>query len=1149
MEKSILRKIIMLSKYFVCAFIFQLFFTAVLMASSGHAQLKGLDDITVTVNFNESTLNKVIPELEKQSGFMFTYNKVKVPVDELTVNLAMNKVPLSEVLYEISSQTNLKFVQLDDNIHITRGPKKEVSQPKEVISAVVEITGQVLDPSGLALPGVTVRIKNTTKGTTTDLDGNYSITVNEGETLVFSFMGFNEKEVTIANQAVINIILEENLQSLEEVIVVGYAEQKKETIVGAVAQTNGEVLKRTGGVSNVGSALTGNLPGVITSASTGVPGGESPQIVIRGQNSWNGNSPLILVDGVERPEFFNTMDIASVETISVLKDASATAVFGSRGANGVIIVTTKRGREGKAQITANFSSTMKVVSKLPGKYDSYDAIGVRNRAIENELSANPSGWADYIPYDTQYKYRFPSSLEESERYPNVDWQETLFKDYAMAYNANVGIRGGTKFTQYFASIDFQNEGDLFRDFDNNRGYDPGFNYNRLNFRSNLDFQLTSSTKLQVNLGGSYGIRKTPWGVGNSSSFYSNSFWSAAYANPPDAFIPVYSDGAWGVYTPDDVAAQNSVRILAVSGLQYLTTTQLSTNFVLNQDLGMILKGLNFRGTLAVDNSFIESNRGVNDLYNTPFQKWIDPESGIELFDDIVDSNSRFDFREAVTWGTASGSVGGAQRRLYYQFQLNYAGTIANNHNYSLMGLMSRQQDATGNMIPSYREDWVFRANYDYKKKFLVDYSGAYNGSEKFAPEYRFAFFSSGGIGWVVSEEGFMKSLSFLDFLKVRASYGEVGDDNIGGRFLFMDQWSYGNSSQLGIVGEGGEYSPYTWYRQSSVGNPEVHWETVYKTNIGLEFDILNGMINGNFEYFKDDRKDILMSGDRSIPSYFGTTAPAANLGRVITNGFEFTLGLNHTFENQIRVWADFTMTHAENVVKERDDPELQVAYQKDQGYQLGQYRTHISNGYYSSWDEVYGSTQNNSNDQFKLPGGMQILDFNGDGIIDSFDAAPYGFASVPENTYSTNIGVEWKGLSLYVQFYGVNNVTRDVPLSSLNNRLNRVYEEGSYWSEDNMNPDSPMPRWGALMPGYSNGERYLYDGSYLRLKNAEIAYLFNSNWVRNIGVETFRVYLNGNNLLLWTDMPDDRESNFSSAGYAGAYPTVRRINLGVNVSF
>ncbi|WP_225586735.1 TonB-dependent receptor [Algoriphagus sp. Y33] len=1149
MEKSILRKIIMLSKYFVCAFLFQLLFTAVLMASTGHAQLKGLADVTVTVKFKGSTLNNVIAELENQSGFQFTYNEGKVPVNELRVNLSKTNAPLTEVLLEISSQTNLKFVQLDDNIHITKGAKKTPVKEDIKAAELVEVRGQVLDNTGLALPGVTVRIKNTTRGTTTDVDGEYAIQVNVGETLVFSFIGFVEKEVVVQNQTVIDIVLEEDLQNLDEVIVVGYAEQKKETIVGAVAQTSGEVLKRTGGISNVGSALTGNLPGVITTASTGVPGGENPEIVIRGQNSWNGNSPLILVDGVERPEFFNTMDINSVENISVLKDASATAVFGSRGANGVIIVSTKRGREGKAQITANVSSTVKVVSKLPGKFDAFDAIGVRNRAIENELSANPAGWSDYIPYSIREKYRTPADLAEAERYPNIDWQETLFKDYAMAYNANIGIRGGTKFTKYFASIDFQNEGDLFRKFDNNRGYEPGYNYNRLNFRSNLDFQLTSTTQLQVNLGGSYGVRKTPWGGGDS-----NSFWSAAYANPPDAFMPVYSDGAWGVYAPDDVAAENSVRILAVSGLQYLTKTQLSTNFVLNQDLGMILKGLNFRGTLAVDNSFTEANRGINDLYNTPFQKWIDPVTGAHLYDDVVDSNSRFDFREAVTWGTADGEVvtigaDATQRRLYYQFQLNYAGSFAERHNYSLMGLMSRQQDATGSMIPAYREDWVFRATYDYKNKYLVDYSGAYNGSEKFAPEYRFAFFHSGGLGWVLSEENFMKSISFLDFLKVRASYGEVGDDNIGGRFLFMDQWTYANSAQLGIIGVDGEYSPYTWYSQSTVGNPEVHWETVYKSNIGVEFDIFNGMINGNFDYFKDDRKDILMSGDRSIPSYYGTTAPAANLGRVITKGFEFTIGASHTFANQIRIWGDFSMTHAESMVIDRDDPELQVDYQKDQGYQLGQYRTHINNGYYSSWDELYASTPHNSNDELKLPGGMQILDFNGDGVIDSFDAAPYGYSGVPENTYSTNLGIDWKGLSLYVQFYGVNNVTRDVPLSSLNNRLNRVYEEGSYWSEDNTDPDAPMPRWGALMPGYSNGQRFLYDGSYLRLKNAEIAYLFNSDWVRKIGVETFRVYVNGNNLLLWTDMPDDRESNFSSAGFAGAYPTVRRINIGLNVTF
>lgn len=261
MEKSILRKIIMLSKYFMCAFLFQLFFTAVLMANTGHAQLKGLSEVNVTVKFNGSTLNKVITELENQSGFQFTFNKAMVAMNELKVNMSKRNAPLSEVLLEISSQTNLKFVQLDDNIHITNGPKKPIAVEEVKPPSVIEVTGQVLDYTGLALPGVTVRIKNTTRGTTTNLDGEYTIDVNEGETLVFSFIGFVEKEILVSNQTVINITLEEDLQSLEEVIVVGYAEQKKETIVGAVAQTSGEVLKRTGGVSNVGSALTGNLPG------------------------------------------------------------------------------------------------------------------------------------------------------------------------------------------------------------------------------------------------------------------------------------------------------------------------------------------------------------------------------------------------------------------------------------------------------------------------------------------------------------------------------------------------------------------------------------------------------------------------------------------------------------------------------------------------------------------------------------------------------------------------------------------------------------------------------------------------------------------------------------------------------------------------
>lgn len=1017
------------------------------------------------------------------------------------------------------------------------------------------ITGTVTDSedkdSG-GIPGVSIVLKGTNTGTVTNANGEYSIEAPSSESvLVFTSIGFKTQEVRVGELSVINIKMVTDVSTLSEIVVVGYGEQRKETVVGAVTQTSGATLLRTGGVSNVGAALTGNLPGLVTMASTGMPGEENPQIIIRGRSTWNNNAtPLILVDGVERPEFFKVMDISAVESISVLKDASATAVFGSRGANGVIMITTKRGRAGKAEITATVNSTLKMVSKLPGKKDSYDAMQVRNQAIEYELSQNPASWNDIIPQQVIDKYRYPANAEEAERYPNVDWQNVLFKDVAMAYNANVGIRGGTDQAKYFANIDFQNESDLFRDINNGRGYEPGYAYNRLNFRNNLDLQITPSTKLLTNLAGTYAIRKSPWGGGNDYNF-----WIAAYNNPPDIIIPRYSDGIWGYYSPNNAVGQNSVRILSISGLEYTTTASISTNLTLEQSLDKLVKGLNVKGTLAVDNTFVESDRGVNDLYNAIQEKWIDPETGQVFLRQTFEANSGFDFYDAgASWSPTAGVVDNwaSNRRLFYQGQVNYATTLADDHKLTLMGLFQRQEDATGSQVPRYREDWVFRTTYNYKGKYMFEYNGAYNGSEKFSPKYRFAFFSSGGVGWMISEENFMKSFGFLDLLKVRASYGEVGDDNINGRWLFQDQWAYGESAKLGTVGWRGEYSPYTWYRQTSVGNPSVRWETVYKRNAGVDFGFLNGLIEGSVDFFRDNREDILMAGgDRAVPSYFGTAAPAANLGRMQTKGYEITLNLNHTLGNGIRLTAGFAMTHAKDKVIDRDDQQLLSAYQKDAGYQLGQAKSQVSGGFYNSWDELYASTTHNTNNSAKLPGNYQLVDFNGDGVIDSFDAAPFGFSGTPQNTYNTNLGVEWRGLSLFVQFYGVNNVTRQVVFNSLSGGVNRVYDQGSYWSKDNTGADAPMPRWKSVAAGYNEGTRYYYDGSYLRLKNAEIAYRFASGWVSKIGLQSMRVYVSGNNLFLWTDMPDDRESNFAGTGWAsqGAYPTVKRINFGLNLTF
>ena len=911
-------------------------------------------------------------------------------------------------------------------------------------------------------------------------------------------------------------------------------------MVGAITQTTGEVLKRAGGVTSIGAALTGNLPGVITTTSSGLPGEEDPKIIIRSASSWNNSEPLVLVDGIERQ--MNSVDINSVQSISVLKDASATAIYGVKGANGVILITTKRGSEGGAKIDVSTNYTIKAPSMLPNKLDSYDALMARNIAIEHELGITPESWSYIKPQSVIDKYRFPADWMEAERYPNIDWQKALFKDYTTSNNTNVSVSGGNEFVKYFTSADFVHEGDLFKVWDNGRNYQSGYGYNRVNVRSNLDFNLTKTTLFKVNLAGSNGAKKSPWNQTNSSDWAVAQQWAGAYNIAPDVFMPKYADGSWGFY-PDISNVSNSAANLALSGVMTTTTTTINTDFILEQKLDFITKGLNLRGAISWDNVFVEFNRGVNDLYNDAQQKWINPSTGAVTYKKEYENNNKFDFMQGVLWTNQPGTVnnGLTQRNLNYQTQLNWARDFGN-HSITGMGLFSRQERATGPEIPNFREDWAFRGTYNYAGRYFAEYNGAYNGSEKFTKENRFAFFNSGALGWMISEEKFMKSLTFLDMLKARASYGEIGDDNIQRRWIYMTQWAYGGQSSLDLS-QGN--SPYQWYREFAVGNPDVKWETVKKLNVGVDYAVLKGLFAGSLEFFKDKRFDILVDGSqRSVPSYFGTTPATANLGQVTTSGFELELRINKVFPNRLRVWANMNMTHAKNTILIKDDPELLPAYQKQAGYSIGQSRSYLDGGFLGNYDQIYGSPMRDANDAYKMPGDYYIVDFNGDGVIDSKDSAPYGYAETPQNTYNSTIGFEWEGFSGFVQFYGVNNVTRVVPLTSFGSQLNTVYDMGTWWSKDAANPEVTIPHWLAKSD-YNNGTQFMFDGSYIRLKNAEFAYAFNRNIVNKIGISALKIFVNGNNLWVWSRMPDDRESNFAGAGNQGAYPTMRRYNIGI----
>ena len=1016
----------------------------------------------------------------------------------------------------------------------------------------ITVKGTVFDSTGETVIGASVVVKgNTSIGTISDIDGNFVLTVpSENTTLVVSFVGMKSQEVKATSTNLIKVTLEDDSQQLEEVVVVGYGQQKKASVVGAITQTTGKVLERAAGVSDIGAALTGNLPGVVTTTGTGMPGEEDPKITIRGARSWNNNEdPLVLVDGIERP--MSSVDITSVQSISVLKDASATAVYGVKGANGVILITTKRGSEGSAKIDVGFNATLKSPSKLPNKYDSYDALMFRNVAIEHELALTPQSWADIRPQAFIENYRNQTTVEQRERYPNVDWQKALFKDNTMSYNANINISGGTKFVKYFASADYVHEGDLFRVYDNGRGYNSGYGYDRINVRSNLDFNITKTTVLKINLAGSNGIRKAPWTNASQSEWQIGQQWSGVYNIPPDVFLPQYSDGSWGMY-PKVSNTTNSVQNISIGGTMQTTSTRINTDFTLEQDLSFITKGLTARATISWDNEFVENNRGINDLNNDSQSKWIDPETGQVVWKNSYDTNQGFDWTQGVNWSTQPGSVDNGQtvRNLYYQAQLSWARSF-NRHNLTGMGLFSRQENARGSVMPTYREDWAFRVTYNWADRYFVEYNGAYNGSEKFSPENRFAFFNSGAIGWMISEEPFMRFLRekhILDMMKIRASYGEIGSDQLGDpfdesrRWLYMDSWKYGGHTRIDL---NHAESIYTWWYESAIGNENIQWEVVKKLNLGVDYSFLDGLFAGSLEFFRDTRSNIFVfGGDRSIPSYFGGTPPSINKGKIRTTGYELELRVNKMFANGLRLWGNFNMTHARNKVLVKDDQALRPAYQKAAGHSVNQYYSYIDAGFIQNYDQLYGSPIHDSSDSQKLVGDYYIVDYNGDGVIDSKDSVPWGYTSAPENTFNATVGFEWKGFSAFAQFYGVTNVTRDVGLTSLASNLNTVYDTGTWWSKNTPDADVVVPRWNSK-PTYYDGTQYLYDGSYIRLKNVEVAYTWTKGWVKKLGIDNLKIYLNGNNLWLWTRMPDDREANLSGAGYLGAYPTVKRYNLGI----
>lgn len=463
-----------------------------------------------------------------------------------------------------------------------------------VTHAQKTVSGKVTDEGGVSLPGVSIVIKGTSSGTVSDVNGNFSLpNVSSSATLVFSFVGMRNQEIVVGDKNVINVMLAEQSIGLGEVVAVGYGVQKKESVVGSIVQATNEQLKRTGNVTDLRQALVGQLPGVVALTNSGEPGGiltgqSATNIFIRGQNTWNGGQPLVLVDGVERN--MNNVDVNEVESISVLKDASATAVFGVKGANGVILITTKRGVEGKTKLNFNYTATGSMLSKQPQKLDSYEAMMAKNEIIEREGVLNEPSWSAYVPYDIVLRYKKPQTAEYAEIYPNVDWEDEMFKTMGLSHRMTLSAQGGNKDVQYFGSLAYLHEGDMFTDYDNMKGYDPNYNFNRFNFRSNVDIKLTKTTKFKLSLAGYYSLKNTNYNNESSTSRADAWMWRATYGLAPNLYLPMYSDGRWGTYQEGGNNTVNPLAIVYNIGIRQTRTTQLNADFSLEQDLAFIAKG-------------------------------------------------------------------------------------------------------------------------------------------------------------------------------------------------------------------------------------------------------------------------------------------------------------------------------------------------------------------------------------------------------------------------------------------------------------------------------------------------------------------------------------------------------------------------------
>lgn len=1018
-----------------------------------------------------------------------------------------------------------------------KGYSNEAFSSEGMQQNTVKVTGTVKDTNGEPIIGANVMVVGSATGVITDIDGNFTLNVSVGSKLQFSFIGYKEQVVPVKKGISLNIVLEEDAQMLGEVEVVAYGVQKKVSVTGAISSMRGDDLLKTpaGSISNI---LSGQVTGISSVQYSGEPGADAADIYVRGIATTNNATPLIQVDGVERD--FSQIDPNEIESVTILKDASATAVFGVRGANGVILITTKRGAEGKAKISFTTSAGVNVRTKELEFANSYQYASYVNMMRTND--------GNEPLYSDEQLAAFRDHTNPL-LYPDINWIDYCMNKAAFQSQHNVSISGGTNNMRYFVSAGLFTQDGMFKQF--NLTDDFNFDYKRYNYRANLDFDISKTTLLSVNIGGRVESKRTPESGEDQNQLFRKLYWAVPFASAGIV------DGKYIKTNADYVTKPGADGLESYygKGFRNQTTNVLNLDLVLDQKLDFITKGLSIK---------------LKGSYNSSYSTTKIASSSVATYTPVVDDKGAITYKKSGSDSQTSYREGdyGKGRDWYMELALNYNRKFGN---HSVTGLFLYNQSkryypgGTYDYIPTGYVGLVGRVTYDWKTRYLAEFNVGYNGSENFNPENRYGFFPAGSIGWIVSEEPFFAPIKkVVNYFKVRATLGMVGNDNYAGqRFLYLPgSYGYGQNNDHngpgGFFGQNiGNAKPGAW--EATQSNPYAKWETAVKQNYGLDFNILNDHLSVSADYFIEKRRDILRTPDY-LPGILGMTLPAINVNKVENKGFEIQAKWNDRIGTDFRYWANFNISFARNKIVFMNEVEQNEPWMYQTGRRINSRSMYKFWGFYDEtadlrYQEEFGIPISDHGITLQ-PGDAVYVDLNKDGKLDGNDATrDIGFTDLPEYTAGLNLGFSWKNFDFSMQWTGAWNVDRMLsefrqPLGDTQNKGLLLYQYENTWrsSEDSYTAKFPRITATNRKNNFEKGsDLYLINASYLRLKNIEIGYNFDFPFMRKLKLNSCRMYVNGYNLLTFTAFdwgdPESRQSDRPN------YPLTRVFNIGLKLGF